>query len=50
MVVTDIADAPGSEVAAGIRDTGGNAIYIHQDVASEDDWAAVIERTLAEFG
>lgn len=50
VVVTDIADEPGERVAAAIRDTGGTALFVHQDVASEDEWASVIERTLQEHG
>ena len=30
--------------------TGGEALYVHADVASEDDVAAFVERTVATFG
>jgi NAD(P)-dependent dehydrogenase (short-subunit alcohol dehydrogenase family) len=50
VVVTDIQDDMGEQVAAGIRDTGGRAVYFHHDVAQEDEWTAVIRQTLDEFG
>lgn len=49
VVVTDIADEQGEQVAATIRDDGGTAMFLHHDVASEDEWTTVIERTLQEF-
>jgi NAD(P)-dependent dehydrogenase (short-subunit alcohol dehydrogenase family) len=50
VVVTDIADEPGEQVAAAIRDAGGTAVFVHQDVASEAEWGSVIERALEEHG
>lgn len=49
VVVTDIADEQGEQVAATIRDDGGTAVFLHHDVASEDDWTSVVERTLQDF-
>ena len=50
VVVTDI-DVPGAErCAAGIRDAGGEALALHQDVTSEAQWQAAIARTLDEYG
>jgi 3(or 17)beta-hydroxysteroid dehydrogenase len=50
VVVTDILEDSGREVAEEIRREGGNAIFIKHDVASENSWSAVVEKTLSEFG
>jgi NAD(P)-dependent dehydrogenase (short-subunit alcohol dehydrogenase family) len=50
VLLTDIQDDAGEKVAAGIRGAGGTALYRHQDVASEDDWAAAIEAVTTELG
>ena len=50
VVVTDVLEDGGKEVAEEIRREGGKAIFIKHDVASEDSWSEVIEKTLSEFG
>jgi len=50
VVLGDIRDDEGEQVAAVISDTGGQAVYQHLDVTSEDDWAAIVERAKDEFG
>ncbi|MGW0391253.1 SDR family NAD(P)-dependent oxidoreductase [Streptomyces sp. NPDC003042] len=50
VVLADIADQAGEEVAARIRSTGGHALYVHCDVSREQDWAALRERAHARFG
>ncbi len=47
VVLTDINEADGQAVADSI---GENAIFIHHDVTSEDNWVAVIQQTLEHFG
>jgi NAD(P)-dependent dehydrogenase (short-subunit alcohol dehydrogenase family) len=42
VVVTDIQDALGQEVVAGIQKAGGKAEYVRQDVTQEDVWADVV--------
>lgn len=42
VVVTDIQDALGAEVVAGIKKAGGKAEYVHHDVTQEDVWADVV--------
>ena len=49
VVLTDIKDEEGAAVARSIEAEGGRALYLHHDVASEADWKAVIQRTIAEF-
>jgi len=49
VVVTDISEVSGKEVAEQIRREGGKAIFIKHDVASESSWSEVIKKTLSEF-
>jgi NAD(P)-dependent dehydrogenase (short-subunit alcohol dehydrogenase family) len=50
VVVADVADAEGEETARMIRDAGGEAIYVHADVANADDVEAMVRRAVEEFG
>lgn len=50
VVVADV-DATGAEtVARGIEERGGDAVAVDHDVASEDDWAALIGSVEADHG
>ncbi len=42
VVLTDIQDAAGCAVVAGIKANGGSASYLHHDVTSEDEWVGVV--------
>jgi 3(or 17)beta-hydroxysteroid dehydrogenase len=46
VVITDVQDALGQEVAASIPD----ALYLHHDVRSEAEWQSVVAATIARFG
>jgi len=50
VILTDIADEAGEAQAQAIRDSGGKAHYRHLDVASEDNWASVIDGVNTDFG
>jgi NAD(P)-dependent dehydrogenase (short-subunit alcohol dehydrogenase family) len=50
VVVTDIDELRGPEVVAGIRTSGREALYLHQDVTSEPRWAEVIGAVEQRFG
>ncbi len=50
VVLTDLDDARGEAVAEGIRARGGEALYLHQDVAEEARWPEVIAETERRFG
>lgn len=50
VVATDIDDALGAEVVAKIKASGGEAIYLHQDVTEEARWAAVVAETEQRYG
>ena len=48
VVLTDLKDDEGEAVAKSIGAQGGTALYLHHDVAREDEWEAVIARTIKE--
>ena len=50
VVVTDVDELKGSQVVAGIRKAGGEAVFLHQDVTSEPRWAEVIDEIERRFG
>ena len=50
IVVTDIATKEGEETARGIRDAGGNAIFVKADVASEDEVKYMVDAAIDTFG
>jgi len=50
VLVTDVDDTLGESCAAGIRDAGGQADYLHHDVASEPAWESVIAQLKAAQG
>src|SRR5690242_305099 len=50
VVLTDVQDPLGEEVARGVESRGGKATYIHHDVTDEAAWASVIDRIKAEHG
>ncbi|MEW5422296.1 glucose 1-dehydrogenase [Amorphus sp. 3PC139-8] len=50
IVITDIQDQPGEAVAKAITDAGGEAIYLHHDVADEAQWENVVAKAVDRFG
>jgi NAD(P)-dependent dehydrogenase (short-subunit alcohol dehydrogenase family) len=50
VVVSDVADDRGEETARSIRDAGGEAIYVHADVADATEVEALVGRTTEAFG
>ncbi|PVA08887.1 3-beta hydroxysteroid dehydrogenase [Pelagivirga sediminicola] len=50
VVLTDIKDTEGEAVARAITEGGGEAIYLHHDVAEESAWERVMIATLEHFG
>jgi NAD(P)-dependent dehydrogenase (short-subunit alcohol dehydrogenase family) len=50
VAVTDLKQAEGEAVVEAVAAFGGEAIFIHHDVALEEDWREVIARTLRRFG
>ncbi|SEU09782.1 glucose 1-dehydrogenase [Paenibacillus sp. NFR01] len=47
VVLTDLNEEKG---AALVNELGANALFVKQDVTSEEDWAAVIAKTEEKFG
>lgn len=47
VVIADVLDDPGQALAS---DLGENALYVHLDVTSEDDWNAAVATTIERFG
>ena len=50
VVVTDIDNEAGEATAQQIRDEGGEAIFLHHDVASEEQWQSVIDQAVSAYG
>jgi len=50
VVVTDLDNPRDEEVVDKIGSTGGEAIFLHQDVSIEENWPGVIEATERRFG
>ena len=50
VVLTDLKDSEGQAVARDVNAEGGKALYLHHDVAREEDWESVIAHTVKEFG
>jgi len=42
VVITDIQDHKGEQLAADLTKAGLKAVYLHHDVTSEDEWIAVV--------
>jgi NAD(P)-dependent dehydrogenase (short-subunit alcohol dehydrogenase family) len=50
VVLTDVADEAGEAVATEIASAGGEAAYVHADVAVEDDARAMVAAAVERFG
>jgi NAD(P)-dependent dehydrogenase (short-subunit alcohol dehydrogenase family) len=50
VVLTDVADDAGDQVAERIRADGGEATYVHADVSSETDAKAMVEKAVTSYG
>jgi cyclopentanol dehydrogenase len=50
VVIGDILDAEGQQVEAEINETGGECVYVHLDVTSEEDWGTAIGEAVSRFG
>ncbi len=50
VVVADINEAKGEQVAEEIRQTNGEAIFISLDVTSEEDWQSLMKATVEKYG
>jgi NAD(P)-dependent dehydrogenase (short-subunit alcohol dehydrogenase family) len=50
VIVTDVKDKEGAAVADEIVAAGGEAMFLHHDVAKEEDWTRVMASTASRFG
>jgi 3(or 17)beta-hydroxysteroid dehydrogenase len=50
VVVADVLEAPGQQVAASIVEAGGEAQFIRLDVTNEDDWKEVVTTAVTRYG
>lgn len=50
IVITDVDDENGTKVVQDIKNDGGEAIFIKQDVSKEEEWKMVIETTIKTYG
>jgi NAD(P)-dependent dehydrogenase (short-subunit alcohol dehydrogenase family) len=50
VVLADIEDEYGKQVAAEINDNGGDAVFRHLDVTVEEEWAKVMDETISHYG
>ena len=50
VVIGDVLDDDGHQTEAAINELGGECLYVHLDVKSEDSWALSITETVNRFG
>ena len=50
VVVTDIKEKEGKAVVEAIKQAGGEAIFLKHDVTKENEWKAVVDKAIGEFG
>ena len=50
VVFGDVRDDEGKQIEAKVQEAGGDAVYLHLDVTSEEDWIRAIERASNDFG
>lgn len=50
VLITDVLDTEGEQLAAAIRESGCRAVYAHLDVTDEKAWGSVVQRAVVEFG
>jgi len=50
VVIGDVLDDDGRQTEAAINELGGECLYVHLDVTSEESWASAIAETISRFG
>ncbi|MXZ92353.1 MAG: glucose 1-dehydrogenase [Chloroflexi bacterium] len=50
VVIADIREDDGRQVEAEINEAGGESLFVHTDVTSEDAWANVVSQAVSRFG
>ncbi len=50
VLVTDIQDAAGEQIALHLKELGYSGAYLHHDVTSQADWERAVEHAMTEYG
>ena len=50
VVIGDVLEAEGRQVAADISGSGGDAMFVPLDVTSESDWERAVAATVERYG
>ena len=50
VVIADVSDDLGRQVEAEIAESGGDAVFMHLDVTSEDAWNEAVNATIGRYG
>ena len=50
VVIGDIQEAKGQEVAADVNTNGGESVFVRLDVTDENDWQNAVHEAVARFG
>lgn len=50
VVIADIREKEGEEVASEIQSAGGEAFFVKLDVTNEDEWRAVMQKVVDKYG
>ena len=50
VVIADVSDDLGRQVEAEIAESGGDAVFMHLDVTSEDAWNSAVNATVERYG
>ena len=50
VVIGDVLDEDGRKTEAAINELGGECLYVHLDVSSEESWTSAVAETVNRFG
>ncbi len=50
VVIGDVLDEDGRKTEAEINELGGECLYVHLDVSSEERWTSAVAETVSKFG
>ena len=50
VVIGDVLDDEGRRTEAEINEMGGECLYVHLDVSSEESWTSAVAETVSRFG
>ncbi|TXL74245.1 glucose 1-dehydrogenase [Vineibacter terrae] len=50
VAIADVLDEPGQQTVRALEQEGGEALYVHLDVTSSDDWDNAVAQAVSRFG